>query len=149
MRISDWSSDVCSSYLLLNVKVLSVTVSVSDSVGINWNMVYNSLDKFGIGLSTAFTGGGGASGSIGILNPSSRWNGSELLIDALSSVGRVSTVTAPSVTTLNLQPAPVLVGSQHSYLASVSTTDTANVGSQRPLTPGTHPTGFHMTLLDR
>src|SRR3546814_3811594 len=42
--------------VLLNVKVLSVTVSDSDSVGINWNMVYNSLDKFGIGLSTAFTG---------------------------------------------------------------------------------------------
>src|SRR3546814_14442978 len=71
--------------VLLNVKVLSVTVSDSDSVGINWNMVYNSLDKFGIGLSTAFTGGGGASESIGILNPSSRWTGSYMLIDALSS----------------------------------------------------------------
>src|SRR3546814_13353771 len=117
MRISDWSSDVCSSDLvdrtvksmltpgagrsaispstgtitvtdrpevieriasyledenkritrqvLLTVKVLSVTVSDSDSVGINWNMVYNSLDKFGNGLSTAFSGGGGELGALG------------------------------------------------------------------------------------
>lgn len=134
--------------VLLNVKVLAVTVNDGDSMGINWDMVYRSLDRYGIGLSSAFPGaGGGASGSVGILNPSSRWNGTELLVDALSTIGRVSTVTAPSVTTLNLQPAPVLVGSQQSYLASVSTTDTANVGSTSTLTPGTITTGFNMTLL--
>lgn len=134
--------------VLLNVKVLAVTVNDGDSMGINWEMVYRSLDRYGIGLSTGFPGaGGGASGSVGILNPSSRWNGTELLVDALSTIGRVSTVTAPSVTTLNLQPAPVLVGSQQSYLASVSTTDTANVGSTSTLTPGTITTGFNMTLL--
>lgn len=134
--------------VLLNVKVLAVSVNDGDSIGINWDAVYSSLNKYGIGLSTAFPGvGGGASGSIGILNPSSRWDGTQLLVEALSSVGRVSTVTAPSVTTLNLQPAPVLVGSQQSYLASVATTDTANVGSTSTLTPGTITTGFNMTLL--
>ncbi|RIY41003.1 PilN family type IVB pilus formation outer membrane protein [Neopusillimonas maritima] len=134
--------------VLLNVKVLAVTVNDTDSMGINWEAVYESLDRYGVSLATGFpSAAGGASGSIGIMNPSSRWNGTELLVDALSTIGRVSTVTAPSVTTLNLQPAPVLVGSQQSYLASVSTTDTANVGSTSTLTPGTITTGFNMTLL--
>jgi type IVB pilus formation R64 PilN family outer membrane protein len=55
--------------------------------------------------------------------------------------------TSASVTTLNNQPVPVQVATQQGYLASISTTNTANVGSQTSLTPGTVTTGFNMTLL--
>jgi len=69
------------------------------------------------------------------------------LIQALSQQGSVSTITSPSITTLNLQPAPVQVARQTSYLASVTTTATAQVGSSTSLTPGTVTTGFNMNLL--
>lgn len=42
---------------------------------------------------------------------------------------------------------PVQVARQTSYLASVQTTNTAQVGSTTALTPGTVTTGFNMNLL--
>jgi len=56
-------------------------------------------------------------------------------------------LTNPTVTTLNMQPVPVQIAKQTSYLASVSTTNTAQVGSTATLTPGTVTTGFSMDLL--
>src|SRR5690606_28678427 len=56
-----------------------------------------------------------------------------------------------SITTLNLKPAPILIGRQTTYLAEVSTTALAGNGtgssSTQSLTPGTITTGFNMTLL--
>src|SRR5690606_8429964 len=100
-------------------------------------------------VNTAFTAAtGGMNSNIGIVKDSSRWNGTNLIIDALSSQGRVSTLSSPSVTTLNLKPAPILVGTQTTYLAEVSTTAIEGGGSsQQSLTPGTITTGFNMTLL--
>jgi type IVB pilus formation R64 PilN family outer membrane protein len=69
------------------------------------------------------------------------------MISALSSQGKVRRKTSASITTLNNQPVPVQVATQQGYLASVSTTNTANVGSQTSLVPGTVTTGFNMTLL--
>jgi len=134
--------------VLLNVKVLSVQINDADSAGLNWNAVYQAVN-YKLGLTTAFTSiANGASGSIGIVNTDSRWAGSDVLIDALSEQGRVSTVSSPSVTTLNMKPAPILVGTQTTYLAQVSTTQVEGGGSaQQALTPGVITTGFNMTLL--
>jgi len=139
--------------VLLNVKVLSVTLTDKDSLGIDWGLVYKSLSgKYGINLKNAFQADpSSVSGSVSILDTATggaaAYAGSNLLINALSQQGRVSTVTSPSVTTLNLQPVPVQVARQTSYLASVQTTNTAQVGSTTSLTPGTVTTGFNMNLL--
>lgn len=134
--------------VLLNVKVLSVQIDDSDSAGVNWNAVYESVNSK-LGFNTAFAQAtGGMNSNIGIIKESSRWNGTNLIINALSSQGRVSTLSSPSVTTLNLKPAPILVGRQKTYLAEVSTTAIEGGGSsQQSLTPGTITTGFNMTLL--
>jgi len=134
--------------VLLNVKVLSVQINDSDAAGLNWNAIYNAVN-YRLGLNAGFSAiPGGASGSVGIVNPNNRWTGSELLIEALSQQGRVSTVSSPSVTTLNMKPAPILVGTQTTYLAQVTTTQVEGGGSsQQALTPGTLTTGFNMTLL--
>lgn len=139
--------------VLLNVKVLSVTLEDKDSLGIDWTLVYKSIgSELTGGLTNVFPiDPGASSGSIGIIPNASgslgRWAGSTATINALAKQGRVSTVTSPSVTTLNLQPVPVQVARQTSYLASVSTTNTPDVGSQTSLTPGTVTTGFNMNLL--
>lgn len=141
--------------VLLNVKVLSVSVNNQDAVGLDWNVVYQHLDRYGVLMGGGSELGGGMAGqgfngSLGIINSNSRYDGTRAFIDALSSQGQVSTVASPSVVTMNLKPAPILVGQQTSYLAKVSTTqlsggDSSN--STQELIPGTITTGFNMTLL--
>jgi len=117
---------------------------------LNWDAVYESM-KMKIGWGTDLPRiTNGASGNVGIINSNSRFNGTSLFIEALSQQGRVSTLASPSVTTLNLRPAPILVGTQTTYLAEVSTTALGGTGSSastQSLTPGTITTGFNMTLL--
>lgn len=144
--------------VVVNVRVLAVDLSNSDSYGINWNVVYNSLSQnFGWTLNNAFAPEVGASslalkilGTAGAATNSNikSWAGSEAMIDALSKQGRVSQVTSASVTTLNNQPAPIQVGRQTSYLASSTTTiGTAGAPSTTTLQPGLITTGFSMNLV--
>lgn len=143
--------------VVVNVRVLAVTLSDSDNYGINWNAVYNSLSgNFGWSWKNAFstdptasaltlkilsTAGGTGNSSI------KAWSGSEAVINALTSQGHVSQVTSTNLVTLNNQPVPMQVGTQRSYLASSATTNTPNVGSTTTLTPGLLTTGFAMNLV--
>ena len=139
--------------VLFNVKVFEVTLTDTDQTGLDWTAVYTSLShKWGFSLKNATTGisTGAVSGSLSILDTSkSPWAGSNLIIKALSEQGRISNVRSPSVTTLNLQPAPIQIGNVKSYVASSSTTTTASVGSSTSLTPATITSGFNMMLLPR
>ncbi|WP_016971652.1 PilN family type IVB pilus formation outer membrane protein [Pseudomonas tolaasii] len=139
--------------VLFNVKVFEVSLTDKDQTGLDWTAVYTSLNnKWGFSLKNAATGisTGAVSGSLSILDTSkSPWAGSNLIIKALSEQYRVSNVRSPSVTTLNLQPAPIQIGNVQSYIASSSTTTTASVGSSTSLTPATITSGFNMMLLPR
>lgn len=132
----------------LSVQAFMVTLKDEDSIGLNWDAVYMALNSYGINFKSAFaapTGGGSA--SVGVLNPTSPWSGTKAMIDALSTQGRVSTVTTASVTTLNLQVAPLQVGRNQTYVASSSSTAVSNVGNQISLVPGNFTTGYNMSLL--
>ena len=100
--------------VLLNVNVLSVALTDKDQLGIDWNLVYKSLNnKWGIGLKNTMPGidQSAISGSVSILDTAnSAWAGSKAMVQALAQQGRVSTVRSPSVTTLNLQSAPIQIG---------------------------------------
>jgi len=139
--------------VLFNVKVFEVTLTDSDQLGLNWAAVYRSLNaKWGLSLSNTVSGisTNAVAGSVGIVNTAkSAWAGSNAIVKALAEQGRVSNVRSPSVTTLNMQPAPLQIGNVQGYLASSSTTTTASVGSSTSLTPGTITSGFNMTLLPR
>ncbi|WP_047305774.1 PilN family type IVB pilus formation outer membrane protein [Pseudomonas fluorescens] len=139
--------------VLFNVKVYEVNFRDSDQTAVNWSAVYKSISgKWGFGLSNTVAGISSeaisASGSI-LDTSSSPWAGSKAVVQALSEQGRVSEVRSPSVTTLNLQPAPIQIGNVQSYVASSSTTTTASVGSSTALTPATVTSGFNMTLLPK
>ncbi|MEQ5842551.1 PilN family type IVB pilus formation outer membrane protein [Paraburkholderia acidicola] len=150
----DQQNRVLSRQILVNVTVLSVALSASDSYGINWNAVYEALGTrftFGNnvfqGLSGSKPSAANSQLSATVISPNSRANATSAMITALSDQGTVRRKTSASVTTLNDQPVPVQVATMTTYLASVSTTNTANVGSQTSLTPGTVTTGFNLTLL--
>ncbi|WP_412461755.1 PilN family type IVB pilus formation outer membrane protein [Pseudomonas sp. SC11] len=139
--------------VLFNVKVYEVNFSDSDQTGVNWSAVYKSVSgNWGFGLSNTVAGISSeaisASGSI-LDTSSSPWAGSKAVVQALSEQGRVSEVRSPSVTTLNLQPAPIQIGNVQSYVASSSTTTTASVGSSTALKPATITSGFNMMLLPK
>jgi type IVB pilus formation R64 PilN family outer membrane protein len=144
----DQQNRVLSRQILVNVTVLSVTLSAEDSYGINWGAVYQALGtQFDIKNTFAGAATGGTTFAAAVITPSSRASGTTAMITALSQQGRVRRKTSASVTTLNDQPVPVQVATQQSYLAQVSTTNTVNVGSQTAITPGTFSTGFNLTLL--
>jgi type IVB pilus formation R64 PilN family outer membrane protein len=148
-RIQDYldaENQVITKQILFNMEVLSVTLTDKDQYGIDWNLVYKS-SKWGGGLANTFPGidTSAVGGSASILD-NSPWAGSKLLVKALSQQGKVSARTVPSVTTLNLQAAPVQIGRVQGYLASSQTTNSANVGSSTALTPGSITSGFNMSL---
>jgi len=149
-KVSDFIDNqnvMLSKQIVFNVTILGVSQTDQDSYGISWDLVYSDLfRKFGIKNSF-----GGATGntalSAGVISPSSKWNGTTLLINALSQQGKVRLETTASVTALNNQPTPIQISKQTTYLASSSTTATANVGSTTSITPGTVNAGFSMTVL--
>jgi type IVB pilus formation R64 PilN family outer membrane protein len=147
-RYLDAENKKLTQQILLNVKVFSVTLTDKDSTGIDWNLAYKAASATtGFNLSNSFSGmdTGAVTGNVGVLDGA--FAGSTAIIKALSQQGKVSVVTSPSVTTLNLQPVPVQVARQTGYVASISTTNTANIGSTSSITPGTVTTGFNMDLL--
>ncbi|HCF2896411.1 TPA: PilN family type IVB pilus formation outer membrane protein, partial [Pseudomonas aeruginosa] len=81
--------------VLLNVKVLSVTLTDKDDLGIDWNLVYKAVNgKWGLGWKNVTqTDAAAVQGSVSILDTSSQWAGSNLLVKALAQQGRVSTIT--------------------------------------------------------
>lgn len=139
--------------VLFNVKVFEVTLNDIDQLALNWSAVYNSLSsKWGLSLSNTVPGisSSAISGSVGIVDTAnSAWAGSNAIIQALAEQGRISNVRSPSVTTLNLQPAPLQIGNVQGYIPSVQTNTTASVGTSTAITPGTITSGFNMTLLPR
>jgi type IVB pilus formation R64 PilN family outer membrane protein len=136
--------------ILLNIKVLAIELHDQHQLGINWNLLYNPSqrgsplggigssprEKSTIGNATIFKALG--KGPLG---------DSEWLLDVLAQQGRISTITSPSVTTLNLQPVPVQVATQKSYLARTEITQKAKGDSTFTLTPGMITHGFNMHLL--
>lgn len=138
--------------VLLNVKVISVTLNDDNQFDINWNLIYQTKSvAAGLkGASSSIKVGDGFNTTVNILD--GNFNTSTLLLDALATQGEVSLITSPSVTTLNLQPVPVQVATETSYLARVESNNNAvgtvgGVNQSSSLIPGTVTSGFNMNLL--
>lgn len=144
----DSENKTLSRQVVINVTVLSVSLNEADEYGINWNLIYNTLNaKYGI-RNTVAASANAVGFSAGILSTStSKFAGSTVLINALSEQGKVRRQTTASVVTLNNQPVPVQVARQTSYLQSSQTTVTAQVGTTTSLIPGTVTSGFNMSIL--
>src|SRR5213075_2571651 len=59
----DWSSDVCSSDLLIEAKIVEVQLSSEKSFGIDWSVVSAAGSKYGFSISSS---GGTASAATGV-----------------------------------------------------------------------------------
>lgn len=155
-RIADYlnsANRTLTRQVVFNVKVFEINLSDSDQVALNMAAVYKSLNaKWGLSLTNTVSGVGdnAVKAAAGIVDTAkSPWAGSNAIVDALAEQGRISNVRTSSFPSLNLQPAPLLIGNVQGYVASSSTTNTAQVGSTSSLNPGTITSGFNMMLLPK
>ena len=163
----DRQNERLSRQVLVSVQVLQVDLSESDSYTLDMQGLFKEAGRFGVSfgnLGGAVTPlANGALGSttrspglsFGVANPSSNWNGTGALAEALSTRGRVSVRQTASLMTMNGIPAPLQIANTRGYLASVSVSDSTTGGgsgsntARTTLVPGQVTTGFSLSLLPR
>ena len=133
--------------VMINATILRVSNTEKENFGVSWGLVWSDLSKK-YGITNKFaTETGSSSFSAAIIDATSKWNGTSLVIDALSQQGTVNLETSASITALNNQPTPVQVANQTTYVAQSSTTTVTNAGTTTSLIPGVVSSGFTMTVL--
>ena len=137
----------------VRVQVFSVTSNLGGEYGVKWDMVWQNLNnalsvKFGSPVTLVGAAASALSGTVVPTPGRSRpWDNTQLVVNALSSVGQVASLQNITATALNNQPVPFSFSTQTSYLASVASNQTAQVGTSTQLTPGQVTTGFALNLL--
>ena len=163
----DRQNERLSRQVLVSVQVLQVDLNDSDSYTLDMQGLFSEAGRYGVSFGNvtgpaiplangAIRGTSGTPGlSFGVANPSSQWNGSGALAEALSTRGRVSVRQTASLMTMNGIPAPLQVANTRGYLASVSVSDSTTGGggggdtARTTLVPGQVTTGFSLSLLPR
>lgn len=138
----------------IGVKVLRVSIDKEDTYGLDLQAVFD--ETAGLTMS-GMQGGYSSTSTVGTFNFAvvdaedsvlSKWNGSEAIIDALSTQGDVSILTSTVVTTLNNKVAPVEVTNIKHYVSNITTT----VSDGTPTTSAETEelsTGFSMQVVPR
>lgn len=144
----DAANEMATKQVQFAVKVLSVELDATENYGINWDLVYRDLDSR-LGLNAqAWSGGADPANTatISLLDPDSRFDGSQALLEALSEQGEVSIEQTANLITLNGRPAPIQVTEDTAYLPSVTALQVPDAGATTSFTGATVTTGFAMRL---
>lgn len=161
-RIGEYLEDensTLSRQVVLKIVTYTVNTDVNDMVGIDWNLIWKSLNgNFGIKLANTNSGvsSDAISGGFNVLDTATgsaaQFAGSSFLLNALSKQAHISDVKTSTIMTTNMAAAPVLVGQQTTYLKDVTTTAYATGDATVPsqtLTPGSVTTGTNITILPK
>lgn len=133
--------------LVYTVKIYDVELNSSDSYGINWNIVWESLNgMWGGGINTLSGSTANNQFQLALLDPDHNYSGSEVFVQALSQQGQVSVVTNTTTVGLNGEVTPIQVARQTSYQARVKSTVVPDVGATLEITPGVATTGTTLRL---
>lgn len=116
--------------ILVEVKILEVTLSRENTFGIDWNAIYKNLgDIKQLSLSSNFAAQNFVSPGLFTLTATGPKDdsgtvssGLSALIKVLQSQGKVEVVSQPKIMLLNNQAAMVQVGTVTSYVANTTTT---------------------------
>lgn len=147
----------------VNIKVYEVSINNSDNHGISWQALYNSFGQLasnaGVSIITPSMNVSNT-GTMVITPPALRnngnltpWASSQFFVQALSTLGHVTTVSDVSVDTVNNTPAPFKTYLLTSYLASTTPSLYTGAGlagatgASAGLTPGSVETGLTLQVL--
>lgn len=146
----------------VGVSIYRVMVNDKDVRGMNWSVMFQTLlasSGYNLNITTprpSVIGDGLSSAIIKVPERDEngvpyRYGGSQMFIDALSTLGRTSVVQNTSVVTMNNQPAPIKVVRRTSYLAEVTPTyiggSNSAITTGAALTPGWVETGLNVYVL--
>jgi len=148
------TADAMSRQVDVEMTIYRVTTRDTDARGVNLFAAFQSAaDKYGLIFSGTQGGMDAGSGSMGIIvDEDSRFGGSQMIFEALSTLGNTSVEQSASVMTANNQPAPFKVVRRISYLREVSQGVSQGLGNTAvntgpTLTPGTVETGLNMYVI--
>ncbi len=136
--------------IAVRTEVFEIVSDDSGEFGIDWHAVFTGSQAFSFDMATAI---GGASGvpmiELGVLKPTSNWNGSQAFLSALNTLANVTLVTSSTSYTTNGKPVPVQVADERSYLKGM-TIETDESGRDKvSLQAGSVLSGYSMSLTPR
>lgn len=136
-----------SKQILVNVQIYSVTKASGDDFGMDWSSVWSNSSRVSGGLNTSTGATSSAPGQFSIDILKGPFRGTNLMLQALSTVGRASIVNEFSLATLNGQPTPVVNNRKIGYVESI-TAETSETGGKTTysVTPGAVFSGIGMTI---
>jgi hypothetical protein len=134
--------------VMVDVKIYSLTLDDQSAIGFSLDAVYRKMGRYAVSLVGPTPGQiGSTPGQLTISSESGRFQGSDLVVQALSQFGNVALQTQGQVIAINGQPSPIQVANEVNYLASSATTTAANVGTTTSLLPGSRVVGFTANFL--
>jgi len=132
------------------------TLSLTDTEDYGADVTFALAERNGwpaLGFNGPPSGLGETTGNgfaVQVLSPTSKFQGTEAFIKAVSTLGTVSRVARIPLTTLNNRPATRRIGRDISYLAEVSVTSNSGSDvSQSSLSPGSVHEGFSLQVTPR
>ena len=138
----------------ITVKVLQLTLSDAEEMGLNWTAVYESAKKH-IGNATISSltktiTSSETAGSINMRLLPDNWT-LDATIKAISEQGKSNLITSGTVTTLNNKPAPIQVVKTQNYISEITVTSNGGDSDDRDVSVDTEEieTGFTLNILPR
>jgi type IVB pilus formation R64 PilN family outer membrane protein len=145
-----------SDQVALSVKIYAVTLNDANSFDLDVAGIFNKAGKYGINFGTGAAAtavpalaGADKGAGVGWALLNSDWNGSNALVNALATAGKVSEVQNINTTALNGIPVPIQVGEQRDYIRKIETTTDSDGNITYSIDPAEISTGFSMHLAPR
>ena len=141
-------NDYLGRQVAFDVNVLTVTLSETESVGLDLDLLASDGDGE---VAVRWTGMHGLAGSTGSINVGVLGSDVELdlFVGALARRGRVAVETRTGATTSNNRMVPVQVVSETAYAKKVEAVSGSQGNTRTTIEPGTLKTGFELNLLPR
>lgn len=145
-----------SDQVALSVKIYAVTLNDANSFDLDVAGIFSKAGRYGINLGTGAAAtaapalaGKDAGAGVGWALLNGDFKGTNALVNALATAGKVSEVQNINTTALNGIPVPIQVGEQRDYIRKVETTTDSEGNITYSIDPAEISTGFSMHLAPR
>ena len=120
-------NSIISKQIYVNVDVYAVNKTTADNVGIDWSLAWGTANsKFNLGYANAGNTATTGNFNIGVLK--GPFQGTNVILNALSTLGRASVMNQFALTTLNGEPTPVSSNRKIGFVDSVKSTPSTTQG---------------------
>ncbi|WP_305910453.1 PilN family type IVB pilus formation outer membrane protein (plasmid) [Methylomarinum sp. Ch1-1] len=153
-RYINKTNEAISKQVTIKVDVYNVEIDNDHQLGLDWELIWETAKHSATIVSPASPIAVAAGElSAQVLSNSSDFRGSQAMIRAISSQGRISLKNSTTVVTMNNQPVPVKIADETTYLKEATQGQLSSAVTSTTLTteliPGKVITGFSMHLLPR